>query len=192
MKLTLSTVLQLLGAFAITTAAALPASSMAQMLYKSTGADGKIIYSDRPSTDGRIDKAMKMESPPLTTAKVQATSAASAATQVGYGSNAPTTSAIAPSTMPPSAPVASQASAATGTAAPVLLYAAAWCPSCRNAKAYLAAKRLTYQEIDVDTTAGSAALVKAGGKAIPLMTSGSLRLTGYSAGSYDDFFAKRK
>ena len=33
----------------------------AATLYKSIGPDGKVVYSDRPPADGRIDKTMQFE-----------------------------------------------------------------------------------------------------------------------------------
>ena len=91
------------------------------------------------------------------------------------------------------------ADAAPAAKGRVVLYAAAWCGYCRQAKAYLAAKRIAYEEIDVDTNYGKSAFARvtgvppipanqrAGG--IPLLVMGSVKHRGYSTAMYDDVFA---
>jgi mycoredoxin len=51
----------------------------------------------------------------------------------------------------------------------LLLYSAAWCRDCREAKRFLAAHQIPYQEIDIESTPGAAAEVIAnvGKRAIP-------------------------
>ena len=39
----------------------LAVAASAQTVYKSVGADGKIVYSDHPPTTGRLEKTMKFE-----------------------------------------------------------------------------------------------------------------------------------
>jgi mycoredoxin len=52
---------------------------------------------------------------------------------------------------------------------PLLLYSAAWCRDCREAKRFLAQHSIPYQEIDIESTPGAAEQVIAnvGKRAIP-------------------------
>jgi len=52
---------------------------------------------------------------------------------------------------------------------PLLLYSAAWCRDCREAKRFLAEHSIPYQEIDIESTPGAAEQVIAnvGKRAIP-------------------------
>lgn len=49
---------------------------------------------------------------------------------------------------------------------PVTIYTTAWCPYCRSAKALLAKKGVTFEEIDVETGPGlrQAMTARAGGR----------------------------
>ncbi|HEY4381814.1 MAG TPA: glutaredoxin family protein [Acidobacteriaceae bacterium] len=51
----------------------------------------------------------------------------------------------------------------------LLLYSAAWCRDCREAKRFLSAHQIPYQEIDIESTPGAAEQVIAnvGKRAIP-------------------------
>ncbi len=51
----------------------------------------------------------------------------------------------------------------------LIVYSAAWCPDCREAKRFLAKHNIAYKEIDVETTPGAInEIVKRSGKrAIP-------------------------
>jgi glutaredoxin len=51
----------------------------------------------------------------------------------------------------------------------LLLYSAAWCRDCREAKRFLTAHQIPYQEIDIENTPGAAEQVIAnvGKRAIP-------------------------
>lgn len=51
----------------------------------------------------------------------------------------------------------------------ITLYTAFWCPDCRVAKRFLDKHRITYQEIDIETTPGAAQEVirRTGKRAIP-------------------------
>lgn len=87
-----------------------------------------------------------------------------------------------------------------GANKPVVLYGAAWCGYCTKAKAYLAAKKIQFVEVDVDTREGKNAFARATGSApvadhqrvsgIPLLVMGELKRHGYSASLYDELFAK--
>jgi glutaredoxin len=51
----------------------------------------------------------------------------------------------------------------------LLLYSAAWCRDCREAKRFLAKHKLAYKEIDIETTPGASdeVLRHVGKRAIP-------------------------
>ena len=51
----------------------------------------------------------------------------------------------------------------------LIVYTAAWCRDCREAKRFLDKHRLPYMEIDIETTAGAAdeVLAQVGKRAIP-------------------------
>ena len=51
----------------------------------------------------------------------------------------------------------------------LLVYSAAWCRDCREAKRFLAAHSIPYTEIDIETTPGAAdeVLANVGKRAIP-------------------------
>ena len=136
-------------------------------LYKSLGPDGKIVYSDRPPVSGAAKK-MTFENLPA--------SPLSAETLAYIEELQKTSSTATPATR-------------TGE---VLLFAAAWCGYCKKAKVYLAAKHISYREVDVDTKAGKVAYAQAGGKnGIPLLLANGQRVSGFSAGAYDALFPQR-
>lgn len=142
---------------------------LAQTLYKSVGPDGKILYSDRPPVEGRIEKTMKFENLPSSPLPASASS---------YVAQLRRMRASAP------------ANASIGG---VVLYSAAWCGYCTKAKAYLASKGIPYQEIDIDTNDGMAAFAQAGGgRGVPLIIAGGQRVQGFSPAAYDVLFANRK
>jgi glutaredoxin len=145
------------------------APSAAQTLYRSTGPDGRTVYSDKPPTEGRVDKTLSFENLP--------SSPVPAAT-LSYVEQLRRMRAASP---PP--PVEG-----------LVLYSATWCGYCRKAKAYLAAKRVTYQEIDIDTPAGRNAFAQAGGgKGVPLLISKSgQRAQGFSPAGYDALLASER
>jgi glutaredoxin len=136
---------------------------LAQTLYKSTGPDGKIVYSDKPPVDGKTEK-LKFQNLPATPMP-EATAAAYAALLRKAGA------------VPmPAAPVA-------GT----VLYSATWCGYCRLARAWLNQKGVAFQEIDIDTPQGMAGFAQAagGGKGgVPLLMVAGRKLQGYSPEAY--------
>jgi len=139
----------------------------AQTLYKSIGPDGRIVYSDRPPAEGRLEKTMAFEnlpSSPLPSAYVE---------QLRKMGSPP-----APAAMPTSG---------------VVLYSAAWCGFCKKAKAYMAGKGIQYREFDVNTKDGMAAFARAGGgKGVPLLLVDGQRVQGFSLAAYDGLFTNRK
>ena len=51
-------------AAALALAALMPMAN-AQTLYKSVGADGRVVYSDKPPTGAGVDKALKLDNLPV-------------------------------------------------------------------------------------------------------------------------------
>ena len=114
--------------------------------------------------------------------------------KVSYLSEKPADGKVAKTLQPPAA-----GRAQAGAKRPVL-YSAAWCGYCKQAKSYLASKHIQYEEIDVDTNYGKSAFARVTGSppipenrrvsGIPLLVMGDGKHRGYSAGMYDDLFAK--
>jgi glutaredoxin len=149
------------------------AAAQAESVYKSIGPDGKIIYSDKPPTDGRVEKTMTFANLP---------SSPLPAASLSYVEQLRRFRAFSPAKKPDSAAV-------TG----VVLYSAAWCGYCTKAKAYLAAKGISYDEVDIDSKDGMKAYAQAGGGGgVPLLLAGGQRVQGFSPAAYDAVFASRK
>lgn len=51
----------------------------------------------------------------------------------------------------------------------LIVYSAAWCPECREAKRFLAKHGISYKDVDIESTPGAAAEVvkQTGKRAIP-------------------------
>jgi glutaredoxin len=149
--------------------AAVTTPSAADTLYKSVGPDGRVVYSDRPPADGRIEKTMTFENLPSSPLPA---ATADYLEQIRKAEPLP---------------------AATTAASSIVLYSAKWCGYCRQAKAYLTAKGVHYQEFDVDTRIGMAAYAQAGGrKGIPLLLVEGQRVQGFSRAAYDAVFTNRR
>ena len=73
-----------------------------------------------------------------------------------------------------------------------MLFTAPWCPHCRQAKAYLQRTGVAYEEVNVDTPAGKARWVAAGGDGVPLLIYRGEPLQGYTELAYDYFFARHR
>ena len=145
----------------------LAAVADAQTLYKSVGPDGKPTYSDKPPQDGKVQKTLKVNELPNTALPAAVSTELEAIRRSG-------------------------AKAATPTASTVL-YAAAWCGYCRQARAYLAKAGIKYQEIDIDTPSGKAAFASVSGAGgVPLLVVKGEQLRGYSELAYDNLFARHK
>ncbi|WP_158616826.1 glutaredoxin family protein [Acidovorax sp. FJL06] len=145
--------------------AAMPWGASAQTLYKSVGADGQIVYSDKPPVTGAVEKTMKLENLPVSV--------------VPGASPAP----------PATSPDAPQAATPRGD---VVLYMATWCGYCKAAKAYLGQKGIAYRELDIDTPAGKAAFAQVGGRGVPVLLAQGQRVTGFTPQAYDAVFVAKK
>ena len=151
-------------------AALLGATASAQTVYKSVGADGRIVYSDRAPTEGRLEKTMKFE----------LASSALPASAASYMEQFRKTHPAGP--------------AAPAEARGVTLYSAVWCGYCRKAKAWLGEHGVPYTDIDIDAPGGTAALAQAtGGRSgIPVLVVDGHTLNGFSVGAYDAMFKARQ
>lgn len=77
----------------------------------------------------------------------------------------------------------------------LVLYAADWCPYCRQARQYLKSQGIAYTEINIDTQDGSQAFDTANGnvrRGIPLLVSGQRQIRGFNPASYDAFFSAKQ
>ncbi len=150
---------------AVTTVAAQTTTT----LYKSTGPDGKTIYSDQPAPQGRDAKMLTFRNAPATPLSAQT---------LAYIEQ-----------LKKSADTRSKASASGET----VLFSAVWCGYCKLAKNYLVARQVPYREVDIDTKDGLLAYVQAGGKqGVPLLLANGQNLSGFSSASYDAVFGPRK
>ena len=150
----------------------LASTALAQTVYKSVGPDGKIVYSDRAPVRGHLEKTMKFDLPS------SALPASSASFMEQFRRAHPVDTGLA-------------APAANGA---VTLYSATWCGYCKQAKAWLAARGVAYQDIDVDTPSGIAALAQVtGGKSgIPVLVAKGQKTSGFSSAAYDAIFPAGK
>ena len=144
-------------------------SSLADAMYKSVRPDGRVVYSDRPPAEGRIEKTIALENLPSSPLPKETYS---------YVEQLKKLKALAPNVVPREG---------------IVLYSATWCGYCAKAKAYLLGKGISYQNIDIDTNDGRTAFAQAGGgKGVPLLLAGGQRIQGFSAAAYDELFANRK
>ena len=60
------------------------------------------------------------------------------------------------------------------------MFSATWCGVCRQAKAYLNAQKIPYDEVDVDSPSGAARFAGLGGKGVPMFQVGTATVTGFS------------
>ena len=148
---------------------AAPLVSRADTVYMSRDGQGQVVYSDRPPALGKIDKTLDiapLPSTPLPESVLRYRLELSKSMQRRLDEEA----------APRTAPLPT-------------LFTAAWCGYCRQAKAYLAGRKLRYEEIDVDTPEGSKALARVGGAGLPFLVWNERKLQGYTVAGYDAFFA---
>jgi glutaredoxin len=149
----------------------LPALTYGGTMYKSVGADGKILYSDQPPTVGKVQKTISYVNLPATplpesVRRYRDALEKSTKTRLSESQKSP-----------------------EGTQATILT--AQWCAYCQQAKAYLAEKKIAYKEYDIDTQEGMQALVEfGGGSGIPVLLWHGQKIKGFSAAAYDAVFSK--
>jgi glutaredoxin len=72
----------------------------------------------------------------------------------------------------------------------VRIYTAVWCGYCKKAKAHLAAKRVPYDEVDVEGSDGARReFARLGGRGVPVILVGNQRMDGFSADQLDAMLA---
>lgn len=140
----------------------------ADTLYKSVGPDGKVIYSDKPPSDGQIEKIVEY---------------------------APDPSSPLPDYVPRFKPelekrLQQQATKAPASAETVRLFTAAWCGFCRKAKAYLTKQQVAFTEYNVETPEGLEALASiGGGHGVPILFWRGKKVYGFSEAGYETFLS---
>jgi glutaredoxin len=73
----------------------------------------------------------------------------------------------------------------------VRIYTAAWCGYCKKAKAYLAAKKVPFDEVDVETSEpGRSEFAQLGGRGVPVIVVGNRRMDGFDAATLDGLLAQ--
>ncbi len=138
-------------------------------LYKSTGPDGKTVYSDRPPLQARDAQTLSFTSAPASPLSAET---------LAYIEQLKKSADARLSAPPPRETV---------------LFSAAWCGYCKKAKSYLANKQIAYREFDIDTKEGALAYARAGGShGVPLLFSNGRSVSGFSPPAYDALLTDRK
>jgi glutaredoxin len=147
----------LFAAFAIT---------QADTVYKSVGPDGKIIYSQDPPAGGRAAKTLtftNLPSTPMPDSVLRYRDELEKSMKERLSQGAKPREFVFPT-----------------------LFTAQWCGYCRQAKAYLAEKKVRYQEYDIDTAEGMRAYIESGnGRGVPVLLWKGQKLLGFSRAAYD-------
>ena len=129
-------------------------------VYKWTDAEGRIHYSDSAPADQKPAQV-----------KIQVNSITGPATV----STIPAATSKAPS------PSAKER---------VRIYTTSWCGYCKKAKAQLAARRVPFDEIDVETSdSGRREFASIHGRGVPVVLVGSQRMDGFDAAGLDAMLA---
>jgi glutaredoxin len=138
-------------------------------VYRSAGPDGQTVYSDKPSADAKNVKKLDFADLPATPLP---------ASVLKYRDELQKSMQKR------------LAEGAMSLPAGTVLFSAKWCGYCTRAKAYLAEKRIAYQEHDIDTPEGMRAYVAAGGsRGVPVLLYKSEKVQGFSRAAYDTLFA---
>lgn len=138
-------------------------------LYKSTGPDGRTVYSDMPNPQARDTKTLTFRNLPA--------------------------SPLSDETLAYIEQLRKSADLKAASPLPndTVLFSAKWCGYCRQAKAYLAAKSIGYREVDIDTAGGKLAYAQLGGNSgVPQLFVNGRGITGFTPAAYDAVFQARK
>jgi glutaredoxin len=131
-------------------------------LYKSTNADGRTVYSDRPPGAGPPAKTMEFANLPGSPLSASTLAYLEELRKIG----------MKPASAAPSREV--------------VLFTESWCPFCKKARDYLVGKGVAFREIDLKSNGGVAAFVQAGGRqGVPLLSTNGQRVQGFSPAAYD-------
>ena len=143
----------------------LSALAQAPALYKSVSKDGHVTYSDYPPASNQVEKVLTFEYLPRS--QLPAATAARL-DKLSKGQTA-------------------RPAAATALSGRVRIYTAVWCGYCRQAKAYLNARGIPYDEYDIETPSGFQAFAQetTSGQGIPLLRVGDRSMRGFSELAYD-------
>ena len=145
----------------------LHAAAQAQTIYKSIGANGTVVYSDRPPANGKIEETITYVDLPSSSLP------AAAAQQIEQAARQATPHARRQYTG-------------------VTLYTTSWCGYCKRARAYLSQKDIDYRDIDIEAPGGAAAFAQAGGRGgVPLLVADGHHVRGFSTAGYDAVFGGR-
>lgn len=88
---------------------------------------------------------------------------------------------------------APQAESLKPKSAGLTMYSAAWCGYCRQAKAYMAEKGISYREVDIESSEEARAEFKGyGGGGVPLFIVGDHRMRGFRPSSLEALLAKSR
>ena len=148
-------------------------SVYAETLYKVIGVDGRVTYTDLPPADRRSTLELKFTDAPVTSLPESVLK-----NQAEFAKGMQNQSAQAKK---------------IDVSGPTTLFSASWCGYCTQAKVYLRTKGIAFRELDIDTPAGGCAYFEAGGqRGVPLIMVAGKRLSGFSTGAYDHFFAATK
>jgi glutaredoxin len=137
----------------------------ADTVYKSVGPDGKIIYSQDPPAGGKAAKKLSFTNLPSTpmpdsVLRYRDELEKSMKKRLADGAKR---EFVFPT-----------------------IFTAQWCGYCRQAKAYLAEKKIRYQEYDIDTADGMRAYVESGsGRGVPVLLWKGQKVHGFSKAAYD-------
>lgn len=147
----------------------LPVCVQAGTVYKSVGANGQIIYSDQPPANGKVDKTLNFSDLPATPIPGSVVSSRSKLDK-NAKSNSSAYRKVPDSAQP-------------------TLFMAQWCGYCKQAKSFLSAKHIRYQEYDIDTDEGVRMMnATGGGKGVPVLLWKGQKISGFSRDAYDAVF----
>jgi glutaredoxin len=138
-------------------------------VYKFVGPDGKVIYSQTPPADGKLDKMMAFEHLPATPLPAHV-----------LAFRAEMERSIAQKVAQANAPPPDR----------LRLFSARWCGYCRQAQAWLAAQKVPYQNMDIDTPEGMSEFVLTGKGSVPLLLGPGIKVRGFSVPAYSAALAK--
>jgi glutaredoxin len=161
------------GARGLVAALLLAPAVQSATVYRSVDADGKVVYSDKPLASGKVQRQLNIASGPTSplpdaVVRYQADLDKSMKKRL--------------------------ADAATPPVGVSMLFTTKTCGYCIQAKAYLAAKGLPYQECDIETPDGMKVYASTGGgrSGVPVLVQNDKRVVGFSPQIYEAFFGQAK